>query len=86
MENSKTITLEQTIVVSTKNKIPKKRVVTCSQKWTIDDEDITNTQQLIYLQEIISENIVHKDKCSLITQNITQKINGYKHQDDVKKK
>ena len=86
METAKTITLEQTIVVKTKNKIPKKRVVTGTQKWTINDDDITNKQQLLYLQEICEKKIIHKDQCSLILQNITQKINGYKHQDELKKK
>ena len=86
METAKTITLEQTIVVKTKNKIPKKRVVTGTQKWTINDDDITNKQQLLYLQEICEKKIIHKDQCSLILQNITKKINGYKHQDELKKK
>jgi hypothetical protein len=60
-------------------------VITSSQKWNNTYDDTMVSQQLIFLGEILSENIVHKDPCSLIIQNINQKISGYKHQDEVKK-
>jgi len=85
MENVKKIAYNQPDIVSTKKPQPKKRMITSSHKWNIDCSDSTASQQLKYLYEILSENVVHKDQCSLIIQNINQKISGYKHQDEIKK-
>jgi len=63
-------------------KILKKRIVTTTDKWTpsIDPEN-----QFQYIQQIIDKKIVDEKECVLITQQLGQKIGGYKSQDMYKK-
>lgn len=86
MENIKSITYSQSNTVSAIKPPAKKRAIVGSQKWDTNCHNITTEQELNYLGEIISENICNKGQCSLIVQNINQKITGYKYQDECKQK
>jgi hypothetical protein len=59
-------------------KIPKKRVVTGTDKWI---NSIEPEEQIRFIEQILGENIVDKKQCELILQQIAQKIGGYKSQD-----
>jgi len=77
MSDSDTKIIEQPIIVEKTNKVtrirksPKKRVITTTKKWKIDQ--INLSQQLDYIGD------------PLVAQQIRQKISGYRCQ-DVKKK
>jgi hypothetical protein len=63
--------------VETTIKIPKKRIITTTEKWTATNPET----QYQYVLQIINQNIEDKKECELILQQITQKIGGYKAQD-----
>jgi len=69
-------------VVETK-KIPKKRVITNTEKWTDSFSTLSPETQFEYIEQIIDNTISDQNKkpCELILQQITQKIGGYKAQD-----
>jgi hypothetical protein len=67
------------------NKIPKKRVITNTAKWKNNETDITFENQKSYIRELHEENIETKEICSIISQQIKRKINGYHNQDVLKK-
>jgi hypothetical protein len=59
-------------------KVPKKRVVTNTNKWI---QPNSPESQLQYVQQIIEKNISDEKECNLILQQLGQKIGGYKGQD-----
>jgi hypothetical protein len=58
-------------------KIPKKRVITTTDKWSMIEPET----QLNYIHQIIDKTITDEKECTLILQQIMQKIGGYKSQD-----
>lgn len=71
-------------------KSPTKRVITNTERWdkSISGEHLNTEKQWEMIQEIWEDKIDDKNvkQCSLILQNINQKIYGYKSQDILKKK
>ena len=63
-------------------KVPKKRVVTSTNKWT---QPTDPENQLQYIQQIIDKKVTDEKECNLILQQLGQKIGGYKAQDIHKK-
>ena len=62
----------------------KKRVET--EKWTFSEEHYKYENQLNMIQDISKNNFNHVDEVSKIAiQQINKKLNGYKHQDVIKK-
>ena len=59
-------------------KVPKKRVITSTNKWT---QPIDPESQFQYIQQIIDKKITNEKECTLILQQLGQKIGGYKAQD-----
>ena len=63
----------------------KKRVV--SEKWNFPEEFFEYNNQMILIKNILNNNYTSNDDISkIIIQQISQKINGYKSQDTIKKK
>jgi hypothetical protein len=60
-------------------KIPKKRVITTTNKWSQTKSD--PEKQFEYILQMIEKKIVDEKECNLILHQITQKIGGYKAQD-----
>uniref|UniRef100_A0A6C0JLE0 HNH endonuclease n=1 Tax=viral metagenome TaxID=1070528 RepID=A0A6C0JLE0_9ZZZZ len=71
---------EKEKMVETTIKIPKKRVITSTDKWS-SNINITPEKQYQYVLQIINKNIEDKKECELVLQQIGQKIGGYKGQD-----
>ena len=62
----------------------KKRVE--SEKWTFSEEHYKYENQIKMIQDILNSNFNHIDDVSKIAiQQINKKLNGYKHQDIIKK-
>jgi hypothetical protein len=70
---------EKEKMVETTIKIPKKRVITTTDKWS--NSETNPEKQFQYIEQIIEKKIQDKKECDLILQQITQKIGGYKAQD-----
>jgi hypothetical protein len=64
-------------------RIPKKRVITSTDKWTQEIISLSPELQLECISQIIEKTIPDQNKgpCELILQQIAQKIGGYKSQD-----
>jgi len=58
-------------------KVPKKRVVTTTNKWINTNPE----KQLDYILQIINKDIRDKRECTFILQQMNQKLSGYKGQD-----
>jgi hypothetical protein len=58
-------------------KVPKKRVVTETDRWIT----IQTLEQMDFIKQIHGKNIVNREPCDFILQQIRQKIGGYKSQD-----
>jgi hypothetical protein len=88
MDNIKNIVIESTprTIKKSNKEPPKKRVITHTNQWIINDSDCSQEKQMEYLHEISSKTIQNNGQCSLLIQNINQKIQGYKQQDIAKKK
>lgn len=88
MDETRTIALEQNIKKTIISKLPsKKRAITNTNKWIMNEINSSYEHQLQYLQNIFEDNTENNStQCSLIIQNINQKINGYRHQDELKNK
>jgi len=67
-------------------KTPKKRVVTETAKWSFKVCELNVEYEKQLIDEIYKNEIIHKDHCSFIIQQIHQKIYGYKSQDIHKNK
>jgi len=64
-----------------KNKIPKKRVITGTNKWSFSMEDLVSTKQQSYIEQLYTKKPIDIDACKIIHQHIQQKISGYRSQD-----
>ena len=64
---------------------PKKRIITTTDKWKNIETDITFEKQKSYIRELYKEKVISKEVCSIILQQIKQKISGYRNQDVLKK-
>ena len=67
-------------------KIPKKRVITTTDKWNFTEDELDPIQQLEYVRQIMDHQIVNDPPCQFIKQQIQQKLGGYKYQDAKKNK
>tara|TARA_B110000967_G_C18897089_1_gene571520 strand:- start:788 stop:1330 length:543 start_codon:yes stop_codon:yes gene_type:complete len=67
------------------NNQPKKRIITTTDKWKNIETDITFEKQKSYIRELYKEKVISKEVCSIILQQIKQKISGYRNQDVLKK-
>jgi hypothetical protein len=63
-----------------------KRVVTMTSTWTFSESELSLENQLRYLKQLHTNEIVDFSACKLISQQINQKIYGYKTQDIIKNK
>ena len=63
-----------------------KRVVTMTSTWTFSVTELSLENQLRYLKQLQTNEIVDFSACKIISQQINQKIYGYKTQDIIKKK
>tara|TARA_B110000879_G_C11159508_1_gene508446 strand:- start:1504 stop:2067 length:564 start_codon:yes stop_codon:yes gene_type:complete len=63
----------------------KKRTITNQECWNFTAEDLSTENQLAYIMQMHTNNIENEHECSIIHNNIIQKMNGYKSQ-DIKKK
>jgi hypothetical protein len=59
-------------------KVPRKRVITTTEKWT---QPIDPENHIQYIHQIINKSIIDEKECNLILQQLGQKIGGYKGQD-----
>jgi hypothetical protein len=71
-------------------KIPKKRVITTTDKWNFSEDELDPIQQLEYVRQIVNECEIPFQRlsapCQFIKQQIQQKLGGYKYQDAKKNK
>lgn len=58
-------------------KVPKKRVVTETDRWM----SVSTSDQMEFIKQIHGKNIVNREPCDFILQQMRQKIAGYKSQD-----
>jgi hypothetical protein len=65
-------------------KQPKKRVITTTEEWKFDAEQLDLNKQYEYVKQIENDKIIDKIPCKFINQQINQKISGYKGQDQHK--
>jgi hypothetical protein len=65
-------------------KQPKKRSITFNSSWTFSPEDLSQSQQVAYIEQLHINNVTDINTCTLISKHINQKINGYKGQDKKK--
>ena len=65
-------------------KQPKKRVITTTEEWKFDAEQLDLNKQYEYVKQIENDKIIDKIPCKFIKQQINQKISGYKGQDQHK--
>jgi hypothetical protein len=70
----------------TNEKIPQKRVVTETDKWSFNEYELTAEYEKQLISEINKKEIIHREHCEFILQQIRQKIYGYKTQDVNKQK
>jgi len=86
MEDTKKINLLECSTsknVKTK-KDANKRAITHSDKWNFTEIELENENQILYIDELCSNNIKHNNICNTIVKEINKKINGYKGQDQKK--
>uniref|UniRef100_A0A6C0HU76 HNH endonuclease n=1 Tax=viral metagenome TaxID=1070528 RepID=A0A6C0HU76_9ZZZZ len=71
-------------------KIPKKRVITTTDKWNFSEDELDPIQQLEYVRQIVNECEIPFQRlstpCQFIKQQIQQKLGSYKCQDGKKNK
>jgi hypothetical protein len=71
-------------------KIPKKRVITTTDKWNFSEDELDPIQQLEYVRQIVDECEIPCQRlstpCQFIKQQIQQKLGSYKCQDAKKHK
>jgi hypothetical protein len=58
-------------------KTPKKRVVTETDRWL----SVSTNEQFVFIKQIHEKNIVNREPCDFILQQMRQKIGGYRGQD-----
>ena len=77
-------TSDKTKIVPHKEKI--KRVITNTNKWNFGEPELTPENQLQYIKQIHDNAITdnYKKHCKMVLQQMNLKINGYKHQDQIK--
>jgi len=80
-QNSKT---ENTVVV--KPKIPKKRIITTTEKWNFKPDELLPKKQLEYITQVKNNHILDNNPCKFISQQLHQKLYGYRSQDIKKNK
>jgi len=71
-----------TKVVSPKQ--PKKRSITFNSSWAFSSDELSQLQQVAYIEQLHMNNVTDTNACMLISKHINQKINGYKAQDKKK--
>jgi|SaaInlV_150m_DNA_4_1039716.scaffolds.fasta_scaffold48103_1 hypothetical protein len=71
-------------VLKEKNE-PKKRSITKTTKWAKNTKNVSHEDQIKYIKEICEDTIQNPEICSIMIQQIKQKINGYHNQDVIKK-
>mgnify|MGYP006140109951 CR=1 FL=1 len=65
-------------------KQPKKRSITFNSSWAFSPDELSQPQQVLYVEQLHINNVTDTNACMLITKHINQKINGYKTQDKKK--
>jgi hypothetical protein len=79
-------TKKENLTKTLEPKTPKKRIITMNQNWKFSIDQLHPTQQLEYVRQLLDNNIVDKNPCQFIKQQIQQKLSGYRSQDIKKKK
>jgi hypothetical protein len=82
----KTIIYEDNRIIKEPVKIPIKRVITDTSVWDFNEDQLLLERQLIYIQNIISNEIKDNQPCKIIIQQMKKKISGYRSQDILKHK
>jgi hypothetical protein len=65
-------------------KLPKKRSITFKSSWTFSPDELSQSRQIAYIEQLHMNNVNDTNACTLISKHINQKINGYKAQDKKK--
>ena len=97
-DNKKDITIDSSLfekkkrnkksenLIEIQPKIPKKRVVTTTEEWKFNSNELIPDNQLEYINQIYKNMINDDNPCKFIKKQLQQKINGYRFQDIKKNK